>query len=557
MPRKSRKIPYGDVQLTVGKIYNVAIYARLSLKNSGKPDGDSIENQIRMAQDFIGDHSNLRLVATFADNGETGTNFNRPFFNEMMDAVKSGKINCIIVKDLSRFGRNYIETGNYLEKIFPFLGVRFISITDNYDSNDPKAEGSLTLSLKSLVNDIYAKDISKKVSSTMLARQKNGVFIGNHAPYGYKKSETAKGKLEIDPLAASVVKEIFAMKLENVANNQIAKQLNERGVPSPSNYRQKLGIIKTDKYANSLWQQQTVKSILSNPVYTGCMSQGKHKRSLAAGMPAMRTAPDEWINVPDMHDAIVDKSTFDAVTAMMSTAREEHHNRRSFAHLGNAENIFKGVLVCAECGANLVRYKDVRYRQKKPSVSYHFHCQNYGHNSKCTTRKYVKEKVLKQVIWEIVKSQMDIQVDLLSLMQKLKNSPAYKHNQNKAKKRMADIRTNLSHIDTRIASSYDSYAEGVLSEQEYSFTKAKYKDEKAALECELDEMRSANEQFCESKWTDEFAIFEKSDELTAELINAVISRVRVSGRDELSVEFRHKDVCRDLMSKLAELEAIE
>ncbi|MEG0228613.1 MAG: recombinase family protein, partial [Lachnospiraceae bacterium] len=192
-----------DMQkITVAKanaqpVYRTAIYARLSTLDNGC-GSDSIENQVELLKRYVGDNHDLTLISTFLDNGMTGTNFDRPGFIAMMDALKSGKINCIVVKDLSRFGRNYMEAGNYLEKIFPYLGVRFISVNDNYDSISVTANEALALSLKNVYHHIYAKDISQKICTLFDAKKKQGLFLGRFAPYGYKKSENNRYRLEID-----------------------------------------------------------------------------------------------------------------------------------------------------------------------------------------------------------------------------------------------------------------------------------------------------------------------------------------------------------------------
>ena len=220
MARVSKKNPMNQVNqvsanaiLESEKIYRTAIYARLSNEDLGKKDSGSIENQILLVQKYIESKPYLKLCDTFIDNGETGTNFDRDGFKNLMEAIKNKKVDCIAVKDLSRLGRDYVETGNYIENVFPFLGVRFVSVNDNYDSKYPSKNGdNLSIVLKNLVNDMYAKDISKKIRSAFAIKHKKGEYTGGHAPYGYVKSAENRHKLVIDEEAAQNVKDIFQSK---------------------------------------------------------------------------------------------------------------------------------------------------------------------------------------------------------------------------------------------------------------------------------------------------------------------------------------------------------
>ena len=243
------------------KQYRTAAYVRLSVEDSGKPGADTIEGQKNLLLRFIEDDPTLTLYRLFCDNGRTGTDFQRPEFEKLMDAVKRGEVDCIVVKDLSRFGRNYKETGNYLERIFPFLGVRFIAVNDGFDTLTAQrgADGYL-VPLKNLINEVYSKDISKKSGSALAAKQKNGDFIGAWAPYGYRKQPDNPRKLEPDETMAPVVRQIFRWRAEGVSVTQIARRLNDEGVPSPSAYLYNTGVCKTEKYNGVIWYVQTVKT---------------------------------------------------------------------------------------------------------------------------------------------------------------------------------------------------------------------------------------------------------------------------------------------------------
>jgi DNA invertase Pin-like site-specific DNA recombinase len=242
--------------------YNAALYLRLSILDSGKKDGESIANQQEFLSRYVAERPEFTLIKTFIDNGETGVDYHRPAWNDLMRECRAGRINCIIVRDLSRLGRNYIETGELLEKILPMLGIRLISVSDNYDNLHLTHNEQLVANLKNLVNDIYAKDISKKVSAALRTKQKNGEFIGNFASYGYLKDPNDKNKIVVDPETSPIVRQIFKWKAEGVGNAPICRRLNDAGIPCPGLYRLQKGISKDERYRKSEWSTSAIINIL-------------------------------------------------------------------------------------------------------------------------------------------------------------------------------------------------------------------------------------------------------------------------------------------------------
>ena len=219
MARKSRKNIIETKFTTNNKIYNVGIYVRLSVFDDNKKDNDTIENQKNIILDYLKDKEEFKIISIYEDTNFTGTNFNRSGFERLLEDVRKEKINCIIVKDLSRFGRNYIECGNYLEKVFPFMNIRFIAINDNYDSNNENANQTLTMHLKNIINEIYAKDISKKIKTVIREKQKKGEFTGGYASYGYLKDSENKNKIIINKETEPIVKQIFKLRLQGYSYN--------------------------------------------------------------------------------------------------------------------------------------------------------------------------------------------------------------------------------------------------------------------------------------------------------------------------------------------------
>jgi len=286
LPRKSRKnTTTTEPKPLPNSPYKVGLYARLSV-------GDAIETQIALLRQYVSEQTDMIEAGLYQDIAQTGTNFNRPGFIKLLDDIKAKKINCIVVKDLSRFGRNYIETGNYLECVFPFMGVRFVAIGDNYDSNYPSTGDDLMLPLKNLINEVYAKDISKKVRSQYEMKRKRGEFCGTFAPYGYIKQGNV---LVVDDYAARVVKQIFRLVLEGHSTHAIAAFLNESKILPPNRHRYEQGLLKGEKHSKcKQWYKSVVKRIIQNPTYTGRLEQGKYR-------------------IEDTHPAIIDDATFESV----------------------------------------------------------------------------------------------------------------------------------------------------------------------------------------------------------------------------------------------------
>ncbi|MGN0298065.1 MAG: recombinase family protein [Lachnospiraceae bacterium] len=298
--------------------YSTAAYVRLSMKDSGKIDGYSLQNQQALLKEFIHEQNDLDLYKMYIDNGFTGTNFARPAFEEMIQDMKKGLINCIVVKDLSRLGRNYLETGKYLEEIFPFFEVRFISITDGYDSSSSnRTDQALSIPLKNMINEGYSKDISVKISSAIAARKKQGKFMAKYPPYGYLKDPNDKNHLVIDPDTCHIVQQIFQLRAQGMTLEMIAKTMNDKNIPCPARYLLLKGISKETRFAESFWTPNTVSRLLRNKVYLGMIVFGKEQSSLAKGIPRHTLPEKDWQTVEKTHQPIVDRQLFDAVQKQM------------------------------------------------------------------------------------------------------------------------------------------------------------------------------------------------------------------------------------------------
>ncbi len=322
MARTKRKV--NPLQLSAGietqaqtekkRMYHAGGYARLSIEDSKKKGSDTIENQKELIRGFIEQQEDMELCGIYCDNGQTGIHFERPEFERLMKDVRAGRIDCIVVKDLSRFGRNYLETGNYLERVFPFLGIRFLSVTDHFDSlKAERISDEYMIPLKNIMNEMYSRDISKKVGASYVARQQRGEFTGAWAAYGYRKCAFDSRRIEPDEETAPIVREIFEMRRMGRSCRDIADSFNQKGIPSPSHYRYLKGFTACERYADVLWQAQTIRKILSNQVYLGHMVQGRKRASFYEGKRQKMLPASEWTIVRNTHAPIITEEVFQAV----------------------------------------------------------------------------------------------------------------------------------------------------------------------------------------------------------------------------------------------------
>jgi len=338
MARTKRKMnPVQQVmtsQTTGQHIYRVGGYVRLSMTDSGKPGADTIENQKELIREYVDSQSDMELSEIYCDNGQTGTNFERPEFEKLMQDMKCGKLDCIVVKDLSRFGRNYLETGNYLEKIFPFFGVRFVAISERFDTiSAERTDAGYIVPLRNIINEAYSRDISRKVGSAYAVKRKKGEFTGTWPAYGYIQCVHDPHKIMPDAETAWVVQDIFRWRLSGMGYALIARKLNRAGIPSPCRYHYLKGDARCERYADSVWSVRTLQRMLSNEVYLGHMVQGRKRQSFYEGKEQRFLPKAEWTVVKNTHEPIIEEDVFRAVQNMSEEKTKAYWERRGGAYV--------------------------------------------------------------------------------------------------------------------------------------------------------------------------------------------------------------------------------
>jgi len=536
------------------RIYNTGAYMRLSVEDSGRSGADTLETQREMIQTFIEGQSDMRLCGLFCDNGRTGTNFERPGFEALMERVRAGKIDCIVVKDLSRFGRNYLETGNYLERVFPYLDVRFVAINDGFDTltAERSTEGYI-VPLKNIINAVYSKDISRKSASALATKQQQGEFIGTWAAYGYRKCRDDKHHIEPDKETAPVVKDIFQWRLSGMSVVQIARRLNEAGIPSPARYHYLKGDAKSERYANAEWKRQIVKQILENEVYLGHMVQGRKRSGFQEGRKQHYVSKSEWVIVRNTHEPLIDEETFAAVQRMDEKRRAAYYQRLGCHDaLGATPNIFKGVLYCADCKRPLVRYKSVTNKGK--NRYYVFICPSHADNPASCPKKYIHETEVKEVLWNTLQREIALAEDMEKLLRQYLRSPAAVRQEGLADREVSSARQALERARMLYDSLYQNYIDRLMSEQEYVEMKKRYGADMERAQARLDaaEQRQQEKRMRTEKnpWLGTFGRFQGAPELTAEMAHSLIERVEIDAENHISVSFRYRDEYRDLLQFL-------
>lgn len=533
MARKSRKnIEAVSDMIYAQPFYNVAAYIRLSVEDN-KKKGDSLETQKSILQSYIALTPGLKLHDYYIDNGSTGTNFERSAFQKMLADAENGVINCIIVKDLSRFGRNAIDTGYYIEKYLPSLKVRFISVNDGFDTDSINPGDGIMLPLKNMINEAYSLDIGRKIKAQQRQSMKEGEFVGVRPPYGYLKSPDNCHKLIIDEETAPVVRQIFQWAYEQVGLNDITRRLNEAGVPTPSHTKKATGIIKNENLiGKNAWQTRTVSRILSCETYTGDLVQGKTKTVCH-----QQAYADEsnWIKVENTHEAIISREMFDAVQAFRRQVAEEAFQIPKSPY---TPNMFKGKIYCGHCGGSLHRQRCERKRG--PDV-YLFHCLSNSRIARGSCFPYsLPEEELLSSLLTIIQKHADAVIGKAIRLKK--NKPAMEAGRITIKSQLATLRQELDRDRRLVKSLYESLVTGIITGDEYRQMRTDYEERISGKVNRAQELeRRQNEleaQTTEYLILSDLTVSVKGKEdITAALIDRLIDKIEVFSDRRIEVTF--------------------
>ena len=516
----------------------LAIYIRLSMedgdmrKSVDKKESNSVSNQRKLLLDYYKNHSDLQRykLMEFCDDGFSGTNFERPQFREMMEKVKRGQIHCILVKDLSRFGRDFLEVGAYLELVLPLFGTRFISVNDAFDSNHYLGTtGGMELALHNLINGLYSKDLSVKVRSAVKTRNQRGLYCGGAAFYGYKLDPKDKHHLVADEEVRAVIVNIFEMCVDGMSTMQIAKELNAKGIPCPSEYKRRKGINYNGRTLEetSIWIGGTVRRILTDERYTGKMISGTREMIGIRSNKMKRLPKDEWIIVEGTHEAIISQELFDS-------AAESLRARIKTVNSNTAGDRFDNLFVCGFCGRKL---------QKSQGKKIHLYCMKERSvaNSECG---HIHED------WDQLKSAVlrVLNVHIKMLCEKterfLKSNTFSIDN---LQERIRKDEKKAAVLRNRKTALYEAYRSGQYSREE--FVEMKNADEKmvVSLEKEIEESQQSLDRILKQNETatkilSDVAPYSKLSEYDPKIIRRFVDEIKVFGNENIEIVFRNTDM---------------
>lgn len=509
--------------------FKAAIYCRLSREDEDSLESESIKNQKDLLKKYVIEQG-WELVDIYVDDGYTGTNFNRPDFKRLLNDIEQGKVNLVVTKDLSRLGRDYVGTGYYLEKYFPEKNVRYIALNDSIDTFVHSAGNDIS-PFRSVINDMYARDISNKVRSVMDTKKREGKFIGAFAPYGYKKDPNNKNKLIIDEETAPVVKRIFYMYLNEYGLSKIAHVLNDEGVLSPSEYKSKKTNYKGTAKIR-LWTHETIKSILQNPTYKGCLAQNKQKKISYKSKKHKLLPKEYWIVVENTHQPIVEPKVFDDVQKLRRRKNNEAYKAKRELKL------FSGFVFCGDCG-NFMTYT-------KTSASYYLICSTYKrYTSEYCTRHSIKEEDLKEIILNDIKAFSKKCIDKRKLLNEVKNSSQNTY-ENHILKEMRKIENKLAEIRKTVKSLYTDKVKEIIDEDEFIELKKEFTKEKGVLEQRYESLKKKYDEYSSEKNEVEriLAIVEEVVEmkdLNRYILEQLISKIEIFDDKSVKIHYTFKN----------------
>ena len=534
MARKSRKnvaVLEAPKQPAM-KVWRAALYVRLSVEFNGKR-GDSLETQRQIMEAYIALCPDIEITEIYTDNGITGRTFEREAFQRMLADVESGKIDCIVVKDLSRLGRNTIDTGYYIEKYFPLHGVRFIAVNDQFDSEDSENSGNhLIVPLKNMINEAYATDISKKVRAQQNQAMRDGEFVGARPPYGYRKDPANCHRLLVNEDTAPIVRQIFQWTVEGAALNEIVKRLNEGGIITPGYYHASCGLFSYDnKLAGSgKWQTWTVGRILADEVYTGDMVQGKHTN---VGHKQVPTKPEDWIVVRNTHEALVSREIFEKVQAIREQAAQR--GKSSAKKVPYTENILRGRVFCGCCGKNL-------HRQRHQCGYYVYHCISNDRIGKgaCKAKVYVREPDLFGAILTIIRQKAEVVMGEALRLKRCDGRIAAQKAQ--VDQEIAELGRQTQKDKALLAGLYESFVKGILTKAEYLELREDYSGKISGAAGRVQQLQARQSELEQqvaryTSMADKLTAVDKDTALSALLVNQLIQRVTVNGPKDVSIDF--------------------
>jgi DNA invertase Pin-like site-specific DNA recombinase len=548
MARKSRKDRPRETEAPKTPVCVAIGYARIS--KEGEKSEDSMENQAAIIKDYVKDKPDIDLRKVIvSDSGYTGTNFDRPGCAELMDLIKIGAAGCVIVKDLSRLGRDYIEVGELLFDTFLTLGIRFISVNDRYDSfADDAGRKKLLILFKNLVNHMYSRDLGKKIRSVKALKQKNGERTGGLPPYGYAMSGDGKTYV-IDPEAAETVRLIFDMRRNGRGTFNIANHLNAVGVPSPRNYYHGKGLVTSERFASKIrWRHVLVYAILTNGQYTGRLIQGKTR---VCGKTVTETPREDWIVHDNAFPAVIDAELFDEVQKIISA--DNGKRRRGAGKDGETraadwgENILVGKIYCARCGKSAPRLE----QRKKTGLAYSYLCYFCNAELRGTGVKAghftTPFAAIEEAVASAVRNLIAVCAETREPTHEKTNTGTHTDERRALTRETNRRAAECEHAERLLTAAYEHRLDGLLDAEEFECARKKFETDRAAATANLERAENALRDFDAAAARRNAALSNARKyggfvELTREIVNAFVYRIEISPTDDgISVSLNFTD----------------
>ena len=572
MARKTRKkelvIPEVILPPKLESRLQTAAYGRLSSENNGNETDDSLKNQMSIIEDYIENNPELELNDRYMDNGYTGTNFNRPEFQRMMNDVRSGKIQCIVVKDLSRFGRDYVETGYYMETILPLLNVRLIAVNDNYDSSRTEDRDSMSIAIKNLVNEMYAKDLSVKILAAEEARRcRDDVLPKGRTPFGYVKSADHTQYL-VEPETAQYVRAAFQWVRMGVTCGEVSRRLTAMKVLTPEEYRK---CIDKQTYRLKKWNPESMVEIIRNHVFCGDVCMGKFRQAQYRGIKEHMVDSDQWVIRVDAHEPLVSRQDFETIWNRegVSNCYSERFREYNILIREEVRDQMKGIVYCSECGRRMLytRYckdysaatpeeieKKERAKKSGNRKSDYYICPPLNGDAVCGGHK-ISADLLKMIVTDQIQLQMKTALDLKVLIENNRKMKQDKDPVISLSRKLTAIQGKITEAENRRISLYEDYTDGILSVEDYRILEKEcrskmdgYEKEKTLLENNLQKVKKQFEAFnrlCEVL-KDKKIGMEFNEQLTHELVD----QINISKTGEIEVQFSFRDTIASVIEAL-------
>lgn len=542
MARKSRKNVSDEKNTSVSADYKykVAVYARLSQEKEETIERGTIDNQVSFIRDYVSRHDDMDIVETYVDDSFSGSNFDRPGYLRLIADMKNGRFNTIVVKDLSRLGREYVQVGNLIERVFPIYGVRFVAILDGYDSLN--ADAGIMMPVANIANTLYAHDISKKIISSKRAKMEQGIPVGV-APYGYKVVTGDDGikKMVIDEESGGVIRRIVELYLSGKKASEIAAIFNEEGVPTPyqHKYRDKPEILA--KKPRSKWSNEMFGMIFRNPVYRGTYIMGKERKCLYKHESRHSTDKDEWLVFENHHEPLITEEEYGEISRLRPKQR---------AVKKREVNLLKGTMVCGKCGSAMIPRRD--HGKKRYFVC----CRKSRFGISDCDCKNISEDVALDTVLRVVKEEMQALLDLDVLLEKLNHTVAADRHNRMLVEKVSRTKKEIDRIISMKSSAYEDLSDGLIDEDEYRVLAGEYSARLDNLQAGLKEYEQIlAESSCspldKTDVKELIARYRRKRTLSKDMVDALVEKIIVND-GKLEVRLNFDDPMKELQRQVDE-----